>query len=334
MFSAARHQGVNPGMLGWGRRMPFMRRLSSTLSVAIAILAVRLTAGGQLTGQQSNLTVTDKNGQPQPGIEIGLFKGAKVMKLGATTETGKFPLNPTLLFGKPMIDLRIARCPNQQPAIDLFPEVPGGTPAFDQCPPGCSCHKKPAAFPFGQDYTLSMRIGPRPFFNWENPYMYSIPVAGGLGGYFALRGGSTSTGGGTGGGGTGGGGTGETRTFSDVVLHSFSGTESITSQTGNCNFAGAPVTITFTGSPTATLAGLVETSNGATFVYTGATTQGGTQNTFSYQGASMGTLPPSFAYSAALHMDFGLGTTATGTGTFNFIAGCTGNIGAAYSVSR
>jgi hypothetical protein len=328
MFSAARHQGVSPGMLGWGRRMPFMRRLSSTLSVAIAILAVRLTAGGQLTGQQSNLTVTDKNGQPQPGIEIGLFKGAKVMKLGATTETGKFPLNPTLLFGKPMIDLRIARCPNQQPAIDLFPEVPGGTPAFDQCPPGCSCHKKPAAFPFGQDYTLSMRIGPRPFFNWENPYMYSIPVAGGLGGYFALRGGGSSTGGGT-----GGGGTGENRTWDVVVGGTHLGTQAVTSQIGSCFFVGGGITQNYTGNATSTLMGEVEAPSGTTFVYSGATTQIGSQNTWEFNGTTLGTIPGLGTYNGTLKVDFGLGTTATSIGTLN-IPSCGGVIQLSQSLSR
>jgi hypothetical protein len=303
--------------------MPFMRRLSSTLSVAIAILAVRLTAGGQ----QPTLTILDKNGNPVQGAEIGLFRNGKVMKLGASAETGKFPLNLTLLPGKPKIDLRIDRCPTQLvPEVDLFPEVPGGTPELNLCPSGCSCHNRLAKFDWGQSYQMSMRIGPRPFFNWENPYMYTIPAAGALGGFFALRGGGTSTGGGT------GGGMRETRTYNDVVLHSFLGTETITSQTGNCNVTGSSVTMTFAGPSTATLAGLVE-PNGFTVTYSGVTIQSGSQNAWGFQGTSMGTFTGG-AYSGALHIDFGLGTTATGTGTFIFTGGCNGNVGAAYSLNR
>jgi hypothetical protein len=259
-----------------------MRRLTYALMIAMA-----LGAAGHLAAQdRPTLTF---GGGATTGVQR--WDGTKFVDVGTTDVAGKLLYNPAVLGGKPLINLRFDQClARNQNVINLFPAtVPGSQAEENKCPQGCTCNRKDGGFIWGNSASIPTPFGPavagpQSFF-FDNPWSYAVVGGGAAAGIIIATSGGSSTNNGGSSGGT------ETRTFSQVVLNTFTVTITVSQQSGNCNFTGSSGTATFTGNQTATSFSLLETPANVTFPASGSTTQNATNKEFQFTGAGTGSTP-------------------------------------------
>jgi hypothetical protein len=259
-----------------------MRRLTYALMIAMA-----LGAAGHLTAQgKPTLTF---GGGATTGVER--WDGTKWVNVGTTDVAGKLPYDPTLLAGKPMINVRFDQClARNQNVINLFPAVPASQAEESKCPQGCTCNRKDGAFIWGNSASIMTPFGPaaatssQSFF-FDSPWSYAVVIGGATAGIIGATAGGSSTNNGGSSGGT------EMRSFSQVVLNTFSVVITVTNQSGGCNFTGSSGSATFTGNQTATNFSLLETPANVTFPASGSTTQNATNMEFQFNGNGTGSTP-------------------------------------------
>jgi hypothetical protein len=232
-----------------------------------------------------------------------------------------------------VINVRFDQClARNQNVINLFPAGPASQTEENKCPQGCTCNRKDGAFIWGNSSVVTTPFGPaaatsgQSFF-FDNPWSYAVVGGGAAAGIIiATSGGSSTNNNGGSSGGT------ETRSFSQVVLNTFTVTIAVTNQSGNCNFSGSSGSATFTGNQTATSFVLVETPANVTFPASGATTQNAVNSEFQFLGTGTGSTPSLGGFSTQVAIFFGVNAN-TFTGSDIISANC-GTVSTSLSGSR